>query len=138
MNRKKVAKWLAAAGSLAVLTSCRGELVPYAAERTSEFLTAEPVILRDREAGRRFLMETVSAAEREGRQEIVVTGKDSSFDTLVIAQMFPGVVNISKLDLGTRNVNGEVRGGGRPGCMEDRGCGLAGDCGKSMPVSMYR
>ena len=77
MNRKKVAKWLAAAGSLAVLTSCRGELVPYAAERTSEFLTAEPVILRDREAGRRFLMETVSAAEREGRQEIVVTGKDS-------------------------------------------------------------
>ena len=108
MNRKKVAKWLAAAGSLAVLTSCRGELVPYAAERTSEFLTAEPVILRDREAGRRFLMETVSAAEREGRQEIVVTGKDSSFDTLVIAQMFPGVVNISKLDLGTRNVNGET------------------------------
>ena len=82
MNRKKVAKWLAAAGSLAVLTSCRGELVPYAAERTAEFLTAEPVILRDREAGRRFLMETVSAAEREGRQEIVVTGKDSSFDTL--------------------------------------------------------
>lgn len=75
MNRKKVAKWLAAAGSLAVLTSCRGELVPYAAERTAEFLTAEPVILRDREAGRRFLMETVSAAEREGRQEIVVTGK---------------------------------------------------------------
>ena len=73
MNRKKVAKWLAAAGSLAVLTSCRGELVPYAAERTAEFLTAEPVILRDREAGRRFLMETVSAAEREGRQEIVVT-----------------------------------------------------------------
>ena len=70
MNRKKVAKWLAAAGSLAVLTSCRGELVPYAAERTAEFLTAEPVILRDREAGRRFLMETVSAAEREGRQEI--------------------------------------------------------------------
>lgn len=108
MNRKKVAKWLAAAGSLAVLTSCRGELVPYAAERTAEFLTAEPVILRDREAGRRFLMETVSAAEREGRQEIVVTGKDSSFDTLVIAQMFPGVVNISKLDLGTRNVNGET------------------------------
>ena len=97
MNRKKVAKWLAAAGSLAVLTSCRGELVPYAAGRTAEFLTAEPVILRDREAGRRFLMETVSAAEREGRQEIVVTGKDSSFDTLVIAQMFPGVVNISKL-----------------------------------------
>ena len=80
MNRKKVAKWLAAAGSLAVLTSCRGELVPYAAERTAEFLTAEPVILRDREAGRRFLMETVSAAEREGRQEIVVTGKDSSFE----------------------------------------------------------
>ena len=110
MNRKKVAKWLAAAGSLAVLTSCRGELVPYAAERTAEFLTAEPVILRDREAGRRFLMETVSAAEREGRQEIVVTGKDSSFDTLVIAQMFPGVVNISKLDLGTRNVNGETAG----------------------------
>ena len=167
MNRKKVAKWLAAAGSLAVLTSCRGELVPYAAERTAEFLTAEPVILRDREAGRRYLMETVSAAEREGRQEIVVTGKDSSFDTLVIAQIFPGVVNISKLDLGTRNVNGEtvtdcrigfewrgagagfwgkyrsrngrqVRGGGRPGRMEDRGCGLAGDCGKSMPVSMYR
>lgn len=108
MNRKKVAKWLAAAGSFAVLTSCRGELVPYAVERTAEFLTAEPVILRDREAGRRFLMETVSAAAREGRQEIVVTGKDGSFDTLVIAQMFPGVVNISKLDLGTRNVNGET------------------------------
>ncbi|MFR5245299.1 MAG: hypothetical protein ACLTFJ_10850 [Clostridium sp.] len=166
MNRKKVAKWLAAAGSLAVLTSCRGELVPYAAERTSEFLTAEPVILRDREAGRRFLMETVSAAEREGRQEIVVTGKDSSFDTLVIAQMFPGVVNISKLDLGTRNVNGETvtdcrigfewRGrvpdsgentvpgtGDKFGEEEDRAAWRTGDvvsreiAGKAITVSMY-
>lgn len=108
MNRKKVAKWLVAAGSFAVLTSCRGEFVPYAAERTAELTAAEPTILRDREAGRRFLMETVSAAEREGRQEFVVTGKDGAFDTLVIAQIFPDVVNISKLDLGTRNVNGET------------------------------
>ena len=108
MNRKKVAKWLIAAGSFAVLTSCRGELVPYAAERQTELLTAEPVILRDREAGRRFLMETVSAAGREGRQEFTVTGKDGAFDTLAIAQTFPDVVNISKLDLETRNVDGET------------------------------
>lgn len=108
MNRKKAAKWLIAAGSFAVLTSCRGELVPYAAEKRMELSAEEPVILRDREAGRRFLMETVSAVDREGRQEVTVTGKDGVFDTLVIAQMFPDVVNISKLDLGVRNVNGEM------------------------------
>ena len=108
MNRKKVAKWLVAAGSFAVLTSCRGELVSYAAERKTELLAAEPVILRDQKAGRRFLMETVSAADREERQEFTVTGKNNAVDTLVIAQMFPDVINISKLDLGTRNVNGEI------------------------------
>ena len=108
MNRKRVAKWLAAAGSFAVLTSCRGEVIPYAAEKTAELSAAGPVILRDREAGRRFLMEAVSAAERGERQELTVTGKDGAFDTLAIAQMFPGVINISKLDLGTRNVNGEL------------------------------
>lgn len=44
-------------------------------------------------------METVSAANGR-RQEIVVTGKDSSFDTLVIAQMFPGVVKYFKAGSG--------------------------------------
>ena len=108
MNRKRVAKWLAAAGSFAVLTSCRGEVIPYAAEKTAELSAAVPVILRDRESGRRFLMEAVSAADRGERQELAVTGKDGVFDTLAIAQMFPEVINISKLDLGTRSVNGEL------------------------------
>lgn len=108
MNRKRVAKWLAAAGSFAVLTSCRGEVIPYAAEKTAELSAAVPVILRDRESGRRFLMEAVSAADRGERQELTVTGKDGVFDTLAIAQMFPEVINISKLDLGTRSVNGEL------------------------------
>ena len=108
MNRKKVAKWLIAAGSVIVLTSCQGELIPYAAEGTGEFAAVKPVVLREREAGRRFLIEMVSAADREKRQELVITGKEDVFDTLGIAQMFPDVVNISKLDLGTRNVNGET------------------------------
>ena len=95
-------------------------------------------------------MESVSAADREGRQEITVTGRESAFDTLVIAQMFSDVINISKTDLGTRSVNGELfsdcrigfewRGGRRipekkvpeqeissgmkkrPGVLEDRRC----------------
>lgn len=101
-------KWLAAAGSFGALAGCSGELVPYAAERPIEISAAEQVILQDREAGRRFFMESVSAADREGRQEITVTGRESAFDTLVIAQMFPDVINISKTDLGTRSVNGEL------------------------------
>ena len=108
MNRRKMVKWLAAAGSFGALAGCSGELVPYAAERPIEISAAEQVILQDREAGRRFFMESVSAADREGRQEITVTGRESAFDTLVIAQMFPDVINISKTDLGTRSVNGEL------------------------------
>lgn len=78
-------KWLAAAGSFGALAGCSRELVPYAAERPIEISAAEQVILQDREAGRRFFMESVSAADREGRQEITVTGRESAFDTLVIA-----------------------------------------------------
>ena len=78
MNRRKMVKWLAAAGSFGALAGCSGELVPYAAERPIEISAAEQVILQDREAGRRFFMESVSAADREGRQEITVTGRESA------------------------------------------------------------
>ena len=124
MNRRKMVKWLAAAGFFGALAGCSGELVPYAAERPIEISAAEQVILQDREAGRRFFMESVSAADREGRQEITVTGRESAFDTLVIAQMFPDVINISKTDLGTRSVNGELfsSGGGGRRIPEKRKC----------------
>ena len=52
MNRRKMVKWLAAAGSFGALAGCSGELVPYAAERPIEISAAEQVILQDREAGR--------------------------------------------------------------------------------------
>ena len=123
MNRRKMVKWLAAAGSFGALAGCSGELVPYAAERPIEISAAEQVILQDREAGRRFFMESVSAADREGRQEITVTGRESAFDTLVIAQMFPDVINISKTDLGTRSVN----------CFRTAGSVLSGGDGRRIP-----
>ena len=121
MNRRKMVKWLAAAGSFGALAGCSGELVPYAAERPIEISAAEQVILQDREAGRRFFMESVSAADREGRQEITVTGRESTFDTLVIAQMFPGVVNISKLRR-LRTAGSALNGGGGRRIPEKRKC----------------
>lgn len=97
MNQR-VAKWLAAAGSFAVLTGCHGKIMPYAAESYAEPQT----VFSDRESCRRFLMESVSAADRKGRQEIFVTGKENAIDTLAIAQTFQDVVNISKVELGQR------------------------------------
>ena len=73
-------------------------------------------------------MEAVSAADRGERQELTVTGKDGVFDTLAIAQMFPEVINISKLDLGTRSVNGELLTDCRIG-FEWRCAGYRGRCG---------
>ena len=100
MNQR-VAKWLAAAGSFAVLTGCHGKIMPYAAENYAKNQT----FFSDRESCRRFLMETVSAADRTGRQEIFLTGKENAVDTLAIAQTFQDVVNISKVELGQRKTN---------------------------------
>ena len=104
MNQRNAVKWLAAAGSFAVLTSCQGKIMPYAAENGME----HSVILQDRESCRRFLMETVSAAEREGRQEVTVTAKEGAVDTLVIAQMFPEVINISRMDFNEKKTENGI------------------------------
>ena len=52
-------------------------------------------LVRSREENRRLLMELVSDSGPEGRTEVFVTGEDYVPDSLVIAQMFPDVQNIS-------------------------------------------
>ena len=90
MKLKKL-KMLAAAGSLIVLSSCQMVMKPYAQAASSrqEFTVAGP------EQCRRLLMELVSQAPPGERQEYDLTGKDYEPESLVIAQMFPDVVNIS-------------------------------------------
>lgn len=90
MKFKKL-KMLAAAGSLIVLSSCQIVMKPYAQAAVSgeEFVVTGP------EQCRRLLMELASQVPPGERQEYYLTGKDYEPESLVIAQMFPDVVNIS-------------------------------------------
>lgn len=91
MKKNKIWRMLAAAGSLVVLASCQAVMRPYASVSADE--TGH--VVSDIKQCRRFLMEIVSGAEKGSRQEFVVTGEDYEPETLVIAQMFPDVINIS-------------------------------------------
>ncbi len=88
--KKEIWKLLALAGSFVVLVNSR-RLLPYAGMKIPE----EGYLVEGPESCRRILMEVVSGVERDQRKEIVVTGKDYEPETLVIARMFPNVVNIS-------------------------------------------
>jgi len=89
--KNKIWKILAAAGSFAVLSSCQMTMRPYA---ESEFRIAEYVVSSPEQC-RRVLMEIASQALPGKRQECYLTGKDYEPESLVIAQMFPDIINIS-------------------------------------------
>lgn len=83
-------KILAAAGSFAVLTSSQMVMKPYANPSVTEEFVVE-----NSDQCRRLLMELVSQTLPGERQVYHLTGRDYEPETLVIAQMFPDVVNIS-------------------------------------------
>ena len=95
-------KMLAAAGSLAVLSSCHAVMRPYANSLGSE---QEYVVDGPKEC-RRLLMELVSQSLPGIRQEYRLTGKDYEPESLVIAQMFPDVINISNTKIKDEQKNG--------------------------------
>jgi len=87
----KLLKILAAAGSLAVLSSCQMVMRPYA----NPGYPGEDLLVTGPEQCRRILMEVVSQTRPGERKEYELTGKDYEPESLVIAQMFPDVINIS-------------------------------------------
>ena len=89
--KNKIWKVLAAAGSLAVLSSCQLTMRAYAEQglHTAAYMVNGP------EQCRRILMEVASQALPGKRQECYLTGKDYEPESLVIAQMFPDIINIS-------------------------------------------
>lgn len=91
MEKNRIWKLLAAAGSFVMLASCQAVMRPYA----SIAVDGAEYVVTGTEQCRRLLMEMVSGAEKGVRQECFVTGKDYEPETLVIAQMFPDAVNIS-------------------------------------------
>lgn len=106
MSKKKIWKWLAAMGTFAVLTNCQAVLKPYADDRfadQAEYLVHGPAECR------RLLMEVGSSIRGRGRHEFYVTGEDYEPETLVLAQMFPGIVNISNTKLSESQESGHVR-----------------------------
>lgn len=103
MQRNKIWKMAAAAGSFAVLASCQAVIQPYADTLAPEmgYSVAGP------EECRRLLMEKVSSAAGRERNEFYVTGEDYVPETLVIAQMFPDAVRISNTKLDEYTVDGK-------------------------------
>ena len=100
----KLNKWkmLAAAGSLAVLSSCQMVMRPYA-----EDLFAEEFQVSGPESCRRLLMELVSQALPGERKVYELTGKNYEPESLVIAQVFPDVVNISNTKIHSEKRDGD-------------------------------
>ena len=88
----KLNKWkmLAAAGVLVVLSGGQIGSRPYA-----NTAGAERFQVNGPEACRRLLMELVSQALPGERKEYELTGKNYEPESLVIAQMYPDVINIS-------------------------------------------
>ncbi len=87
----KIWKMLAAAGSLAVLAGSQMVMRPYA----SLGILDEAYMVTDAEQCRRLLMELASQILPGERQEYVLTGMDYEPESLVLAQMFPDMINIS-------------------------------------------
>ena len=121
------------------------------------FLGAVPVraengyLVRSREENRRLLMELVSGSGLEERTEVFVTGEDYVPDSLVIAQMFPDVQNISNTVMeeyerdGHRYVRcriGFERKAEETSCSQDRlralRCGIYGGASGKRPCRYGR
>ena len=102
MMKNKIWKILAAAGSLAVLSSCQSTMSAYAGSeiRTEEYMVCGP------EQCRRVLMELASQAVPGKRQEYYLIGEDYEPESLVIAQMFPNIINISNTKIKDDQKNG--------------------------------
>lgn len=100
--KNKIWKILAAAGSLAVLSSCQSTMSAYAGSeiRTEEYMVCGP------EQCRRVLMELASQAVPGKRQEYYLIGEDYEPESLVIAQMFPNIINISNTKIKDDQKNG--------------------------------
>lgn len=101
--KRKIVRMLAAAGSFVVFASCQATLRAYASELADG---AEYTVSNAREYGR-LLMETVSSVYGRERHEFYVTGEDYEPDTLIIAQMFPEIINISNTKILEYEENGK-------------------------------
>lgn len=94
-------KMLAAAGSLAVLSSCHTVMRPYA-----NTMTAEEISVNGPDSCRRLLIELASQTLPGEQRVYEVTGEDYEPESLVIAQMFPDVINISNTKIREEEKNG--------------------------------
>ena len=89
--KNKIWKMLAAVGSFVVLASGQFGAKSYARIEYPE----SGYMVDDAEECRRLLTEIVSGTIGGNRQEFFITGKDYLPESLIIAQMFPEVINIS-------------------------------------------
>lgn len=105
MKRNKTGGFFAAAGILAVLAGSQAVLRSYAAESLAD---KQAYTVSGQEECSRLLMEVVSSIREPGRHEFYVTAEDSEPDTLVIAQMFPDIVNISNTKLAEKKESGHI------------------------------
>ena len=78
------------------------------AERETSAGAENSYVVSGRQECRRLLMELVSSAPEEERQEFYVTGEDYEPETLVIAQMFPGVKRISNTRMAAEEKDGKM------------------------------
>lgn len=100
MRKNKAWKILAAAGSFVVLACGKTVTDSYAGVTQELPVYMKPAVkgeylVSGPEECRRLLMELVSSAETGIRTEYLITGENFEPETLVIAQMFPDVCNIS-------------------------------------------
>lgn len=168
MKKGKRGFWVALAGSL-MFTSCQaGTLSPLAAvwetDSRAEVISEGDALAAElqlahyrvttRDECRRLLKELASQVRGPDRQEFLVTGEDFEPDSLVLAQIFPDLVNISntvlvseqrdghndttcrigferKRDAGSCEHDWEVETQEEAGCTtagrEVRSCGLCGE-----------
>lgn len=96
VKKKRIWQWMAAMGTFTLLASCQAVMRPYANVNLVD--GAEYEVSGAGEC-RRLLTEVVSSIRGQGRHEFYVIGKDYEPETLVIAQMFPEVINISNTKL---------------------------------------
>ncbi|MCI8453483.1 MAG: hypothetical protein HFE84_02530 [Lachnospiraceae bacterium] len=103
--KRRTGRLLAAAGILTVLAGSQMTMRSYAA---GNLAGKQTYTVSEKEECSRLLMEVVSSIREPGRHEFYVTAEDFEPDTLVIAQMFPGIVNISNTKLTEKKEAGHV------------------------------
>ena len=96
------------------------------AERETSAGAENSYLVSGRQECRRLLMELVSSAPEEERQEFYVTGEDYEPETLVIAQMFPGVKRISNTRMAAEEKDGKTYITCRIGFEKFSGSGACG------------